>query len=76
MTLPATFDRPMSSSYSRSVLVAAHPTSNKKGILNMGYIGKLNANKVVELEQQDAPTEEQIEELQLTETEQAELDAE
>ncbi len=42
----------------------------------MGYIGKLNANKVVELEQQDAPTEEQIEELQLTETEQAKLDAE
>ncbi|CRL51743.1 MULTISPECIES: hypothetical protein [Pseudomonas] len=41
----------------------------------MGYLVSWNANKVIDLEQQDAPTAEQIEELQLTETEQAELEA-
>ena len=42
----------------------------------MGYISSWNANKVIDLEQQEAPTAEQIEALQLTEEEQAELDAE
>jgi hypothetical protein len=41
----------------------------------MGYLVSWNANKVIDLEQQDGPTAEQIEELQLTETEQAELEA-
>jgi hypothetical protein len=41
----------------------------------MGYISSWNANKVIELEQQEAPTAEQIEALQLTEEEQAELQA-
>jgi hypothetical protein len=42
----------------------------------MGYISSWNANKVIDLEQQEAPTADQIEALQLTEEEQAELDAE
>ncbi|WP_275671706.1 hypothetical protein [Pseudomonas arsenicoxydans] len=42
----------------------------------MGYISSWNANKVIDLVQQEAPTAEQIEALQLTEEEQAELDAE
>lgn len=42
----------------------------------MGYMGSWNANNIVDLEQQEAPTVEQIEELQLTEAEQAELEAE
>lgn len=41
----------------------------------MGYMSSWNANKVVDLVQQEAPTAEQIEELQLTEAEQAELEA-
>jgi hypothetical protein len=41
----------------------------------MGYMSSWNANKVIDLEQQETPTEEQIEELQLTEAEQAELEA-
>jgi hypothetical protein len=41
----------------------------------MGYMSAWNANKIIDLEQQEAPTAEQIEELQLTEDEQAELDA-
>ncbi|WP_259698479.1 hypothetical protein [Pseudomonas brassicacearum] len=41
----------------------------------MGYISSWNANKVIDLEQQEAPTAEQIEALQLTEEEQAELQA-
>jgi len=41
----------------------------------MGYMSAWNANNVIDLEQQEAPTAEQIEELQLTEDEQAELDA-
>ena len=40
----------------------------------MGYVVSWNANKVIDLEQQDSPTEEQIEQLQLTEAEQAELE--
>lgn len=39
----------------------------------MGYFA-WNANKIIDLEQQDAPTPEQVEELQLTEEEQAELE--
>ena len=42
----------------------------------MGYMVSWNANKVIDLEQQEAPTAEQIEALQLTEEEQAELQAE
>ena len=42
----------------------------------MGYMGSWNANNVIDLEQQETPTAEQIEELQLTEAEQAELEAE
>ncbi|EJM17658.1 hypothetical protein PMI22_03429 [Pseudomonas sp. GM21] len=42
----------------------------------MGYMASWNANKVIDLEQQEAPTAEQIEALQLTEEEQAELQAE
>ncbi len=42
----------------------------------MGYMTTWNANKIADLEQLDAPTEEQLEELHLTETEQAELEAE
>lgn len=42
----------------------------------MGYMSSWNANKVIDLEQQEAPTAEQIEALQLTEEEQAELQAE
>ncbi|ANI61247.1 hypothetical protein ABH908_004202 [Pseudomonas frederiksbergensis] len=41
----------------------------------MGYMGNWNANKVIDLEQQEAPTPEQVEELQLTEAEQSELEA-
>ncbi|WP_256597498.1 hypothetical protein [Pseudomonas sp. 31-12] len=41
----------------------------------MGYLVSWNANKVIDLEQQDTPTAEQIEQLQLTEDEQAELEA-
>lgn len=41
----------------------------------MGYISSWNANKVIDLEQQEAPTADQIEALQLTEEEQAELQA-
>ncbi|MEX3777584.1 hypothetical protein [Pseudomonas sp. MYb118] len=42
----------------------------------MGYMGSINANKIIDLELQDVPTEEQIEELHLSESEQAELEAE
>jgi hypothetical protein len=56
------------------VLDKAHQTSNKESSI-MGYMSSWNANKVIDLEQQEAPTEEQIEELQLTEAEQAELEA-
>jgi hypothetical protein len=42
----------------------------------MGYMGSLNANPIDELEEQEAPSPEQIEALQLTEEEQAELNAE
>jgi hypothetical protein len=42
----------------------------------MGYMASWNANKVIDLEQQEAPTAEQIEALQLTEEEQTELQAE
>ncbi|CAH0322799.1 hypothetical protein AF70_00004940 [Pseudomonas sp. KD5] len=42
----------------------------------MGYLVSWNANKVIDLEQQEAPTAEQIETLQLTKEELAELKAE
>lgn len=42
----------------------------------MGYMGSLNANPIDELEEHEAPSAEQIEALQLTEEEQAELNAE
>jgi hypothetical protein len=56
------------------VLDTAHPISNNESLI-MGYMSSWNANKVIDLEQQEAPTAEQIEELQLTEAEQAELEA-
>jgi hypothetical protein len=42
----------------------------------MGYISNWNANQIIDLEQDEVPTPEQIEALQLTEEEQAELQAE
>ncbi|MDI3399132.1 hypothetical protein ACTJK3_26145 [Pseudomonas sp. 22105] len=42
----------------------------------MGYMGSWNANQIDELEEQEAPSAEQIEALQLTEEERAELNAE
>ncbi len=42
----------------------------------MGYMGSLNANPIDELDEQETPSAEQIEALQLTEEEQAELNAE
>ncbi|MBX8620664.1 hypothetical protein K4754_01380 [Pseudomonas glycinae] len=42
----------------------------------MGYMGSWNANHIDELEEQEAPSAEQIEALQLTEEERAELNAE
>lgn len=39
----------------------------------MGYL-TMNANKLTDLQQQEAPAPEQLEELQLTEAEQAELE--
>ncbi|MHA3735834.1 hypothetical protein ACXR0M_09155 [Pseudomonas sp. Eth.TT006] len=41
----------------------------------MGYLVGFNTNKVVELEEHEVPTAEHIEELQLTEVEQAEVEA-
>jgi len=75
LKLSVIFDRSISNSYSCFVLDLAHSPTNNKESLNMGYLVSWNANKVIDLEQQDAPTAEQIEELQLTETEQAELEA-
>jgi hypothetical protein len=51
-----------------------HTTIQQKESLPMGYVVSWNANKVIDLEQQDSPTEEQVEQLQLTEAEQAELE--
>jgi len=42
----------------------------------MGYMKAWNANNIVDLEPEETLTPEQIDELQLTEAEQAELDAE
>lgn len=42
----------------------------------MGYMASANANPIVELDEEQTPTQEQIEALQLTEEERTELDAE
>lgn len=42
----------------------------------MGYMSSWNANKIIDLDHNEVPSEEQIDELQLTESELVELDAE